>query len=180
MKPANKFIEEVPYPMPRMEEVLRVPFKHKGPNTRRSKIDLTGAFNRVEIDDDSCFVFIYWRSKYWKMKRAFFGISTMPALFQRIMDAIAHEILQDYGFVAKSYLDDTFNEGGENLKQSIVFVDTCTKYNLHINAEKSYWSQHTLPGLGKLVGDSHPSKIEKIKNWKRLQSGKDISSFLGT
>jgi hypothetical protein len=187
MKPANKFIEEDPYPMPRMEEVLKVPLKHKGPDTRRSKIDLTGAFNRVEIEDDSCLVYIYWRNKYWKMKRAFFGISTMPALFQRIMDAISQEILEDYKFIVKSYLDDTFNEGGsveEDLRQSIIFVDTCTKYNLRINEEKSYWSQHTLPGLGKLVGGSgmqvHPSKIEKIKNWRRPQSGKDISSFLGT
>ncbi len=121
------------------------------------------------------------------MQRAFFGIKTMPALFQRVMDAIAQEIWEDYDCTVKSFLDDTFNEGGlaeDDRRQCITFIDVCTKYKLRINESKWYFRMLTLPGLGKLVGGSgmrvHPSKMEKIVNWSRPKTEKEIFSFLGT
>jgi hypothetical protein len=93
----------------------------------------------VEIDKLSQWIHIYWKRHFWKMQRAFFGIKTMPALFQRVMDAIAQEIWEDYDCTVKSFLDDTFNEGGlaeDDRRQCITFIDVCTKYKLRINESK--------------------------------------------
>jgi hypothetical protein len=49
MGPGNKYIIVDQYPLPLTTEVLKVPTKHRGKNAFRSKIDLTGAFNRVPL-----------------------------------------------------------------------------------------------------------------------------------
>ena len=154
--------------------------KNRGPNTRRSKIDLTGAFHRIEILDS--WVHIMLDGIVYRVCKGFFGVNILPSHFQRLTDTISRMC----SFECRIYLDDSFNEGGtaeEDILQCIELINLFTKYNLIINQKKCYFGQLEIPALGFIVGGNgkrmNPSKAKAITNWQPPMTGKQMASFLG-
>ena len=180
--PANPYLKPVSYPMPLIDDVLSYPMAARGPKSVRTKIDLKGAFTRFGLIKS--WANFKWRNKIWTFNNAFFGISIMPALYQMMIDAISRE-LND---IFKAYIDDIFTKATESfeedLNNTILIIDTLTKYGIIISPEKSIFQQWRIPGLGFLIDGNgkhiHPSKIKAIVNWKPPTRGVEMASFLGT
>jgi hypothetical protein len=83
-----------------------------GPFDFITLIDLKAAYQRFRCAEHC--VHFRWRGDYYVFLKAFFGVKTMLAKFQRVVDAICHEA----GF-GKEYFDDigleanSFEEGVE-------------------------------------------------------------------
>ena len=180
MSPGNKYIVVDKYPLPTLAEILAVPMKKRGPGTRRSKIDLTGAFHRIEIIDS--WVHFMFKGKLYRVNHGFFGVNILPSHFQRVSDAVAREC----SFLCRVYLDDAFNEGGtpeEDILQCVELIDRYTFYKLIINQKKSYFGQFELPALGYIAGGNgkrmNPAKCAAIMNWQPPTTGIEMARFLG-
>ena len=179
--PVNHEIHVDEYPLPLLQKILDVATKHRGPNTFRSKIDLTGAFNVCPVVDSK--IHTKWNGKMYRVERGFFGVNILPSHFQRMMDAINRE----HDFDVETYLDDTINEGGskeQDILQCIEIINTFTKYGLRINFKKCYFGKSELPVLGYYASGNgtrmNPAKVEAIVNWKPPKSGLEIAKFMGT
>ena len=58
-----------------------------------SKIGLSQAFRQLELDEDSQkYLTINTRKVLYRYKRLPFGVSSAPAIFQRIMDQLLHGV----------------------------------------------------------------------------------------
>jgi len=58
-----------------------------------SKIGLSHAYQQVELDDESQkYLTINTRRVLYRYKRLPFGVSSAPAIFQRIMDRLLHGV----------------------------------------------------------------------------------------
>ena len=179
--PLNAYCKDDFYPIPTIQQCLKVAGRKRGKSTRRSKIDLSQAYHRFRCTPGN-FNFL-WNSVLYTYGRVFFGGKVFPAAFQRCMDSITRTA----PFVCLSYFDDIFNEGGtpeEDLAQSIWIIDTLTSFNMIVNMDKSFFGAYEIPALGYVVDGEgirmHPSKVEAILNWKFPQSGDEISRFMGT
>ena len=65
-----------------------------------SKIDLSHAYQQVEVDEDSQkYLTINTHKGLYRYKRLPFGVSSAPAIFQRIMD----QLLQGVKFTVLSF-----------------------------------------------------------------------------
>ena len=112
-----------------------------------------------------------------------FGLKNAPATFQRMMDRAFHGLIGINCFV---YIDDiaifgeTINEYNKNLK---IVLQQLQKLGLKLEPMKCEFLKPELEYLGHLsTADGikpNPVKIEAIKNFKKLESVKDVQFFLG-
>jgi hypothetical protein len=116
--------------------------------------------------------------------RAFFGGKTMPACFQRVIDAIIRELKMEDEMAG--YLDDILASDftkEENIIRAVTVINKLTFYKIIINQKKSYFACQTMPTLGYVVDGTgihlHPSKIEGIINLSFPRSSTQMKSFLG-
>ncbi|CAB5185215.1 unnamed protein product [Rhizophagus irregularis] len=164
------------FPLPRMDELLDKYRKAKW----FSSIDLAAGFNQVEMKEEdkekTAFVCSKGLFEYNVMP---FGLTNAPATFQRLMDEILEEYINDFVVV---YIDDIMIYS-ENLKDHMEHVEKVLKKlrenNLIIKLKKCRFLERNIEFLGHIVGNDglkpDDKKIEKIKEMKAPTTVKEIA-----
>ena len=110
-----------------------------------------------------------------------FGLCNTPATFQRAMDEIFREYIDDFMNV---YIDDiliyseTFEEHLEHIEK---VLKKLKEARMMIKMKKCEWGKRNVEYLGHIVGNDglkpSLSKIEKVKGIKEPKNKTDIRSF---
>ena len=181
LKPLNDYLLDDNYPIPKIERVLQAGCKSKGPDSRRSAIDLTAAYHRFSLSWKG--VAFKWQGKRYRFIKAMFGVKTMTAKFQRVIDSILAELNLPG---VDAYIDDitiSADTREEEIIKTVKVIEKLTDYRMIINEKKSQFGVYTLDLLGyQIDGEGmkpHPSKVESIMKWPRPTTGKQVKSFMG-
>ena len=114
----------------------------------------------------------------------FFGMMNSPATFQRIMNEIMRDLINE-GKVAV-FVDDVLVgiEGEEGYNEIMVEVlKRLEKNDLYVKQEKYSWKTNKVNFLGVIMGQGkikmEEEKVEGVLNWLVLKTVRDIRKFLG-
>ncbi|XP_024081037.1 uncharacterized protein K02A2.6-like [Cimex lectularius] len=174
----NPFLEETGNSLPRVDHLC----SNFGGATCFSKINLRNAYQQLELDEESKQITtINTHMGLLRYKRLCFGISTAPAVFQRIMDKLLTGI-KGVG----TLLDDicvtgrTRQEHNQKLKLVLSILE---KANLRANPTKCVFAQTSINYLGHVIDknglhttDQH---VKAIRNSPRPKDVTTLKSFLG-
>lgn len=176
----NQLSKTDAYPLPRIHELI---------DTLRNanfvtKLDLISGYHQVAVAEDSkpLTAFTVPGMGLFQYDYAPFGLSSMPATFQRLME----KILRPAQKFALVYLDDilcfsrTFEEHLDHVNQVFQLLRGA---DLQINWKKSLFLQAETTYLGYIIGGGNlrvsPEKISAIQRYPRPKNVKDVRSFLG-
>ena len=160
----NHLTKKDPYPLPLIDEMMARICKAK----IFTKIDIQQAFHRVRIHQDSEDL-VSFRSRYgtFKYKVMPFGLTNAPATFQRFINDILMEHLDDF---CSAYMDDiliyseTPGEHEIHVKRVMKILQT---NNLQADIKKSEFNVRKTKFLGFIVGvdgiEVNPEKVAVIK-----------------
>ena len=114
----------------------------------------------------------------------FFGMMNSPATFQRIMNEIMRDLINE-GKVAV-FVDDVLVgiEGEEGYNEIMVEVlKRLEKNDLYVKQEKYSWKTNKVNFLGVIMGqgkiEMKEEKVEGVLNWLVLKTVRDVRKFLG-
>jgi len=114
----------------------------------------------------------------------FFGMMNSPATFQRIMNEIMRDLINE-GKVAV-FVDDVLVgiEGEEGYNEIMVEVlKRLEKNDLYVKQEKYSWKTNKVNFLGVIMGqgkiEMEEEKVEGVLNWLVLKTVRDVRKFLG-
>ncbi|GBG59204.1 hypothetical protein CBR_g32220 [Chara braunii] len=203
----NRHTVKNSYPMPRSDEL----FDRLAGNRFFTKIDLRSGYHQIRVAElfdrlagNRFFTKIDLRSGYHQIrvaaadqpKIAFrsrfghyeftmmpFGLTNAPATFQRAMNDIFRDILEQYILV---YLDDilvysrTLEEHRRHLRD---VLDRLRRYSFYAKLSKCRFAQHKVNFVGHYVSDQglhmDDAKITAIAEWPAPTSAKQLRNFLG-
>src|ERR1044072_1104050 len=134
----------------------------------------------MEEKDKKLTAFIYSQGLY-EFNKMLFGLCNAPVTFQRAMDEIFREYIDDFMNV---YIDDiliyseTFEEHLEHIEK---VLKKLREARMMIKMKKCEWGKRNVEYLEHIVGNDglkpSPSKIEKVKGIKEPKNKTDIRSF---
>jgi hypothetical protein len=168
------------YPLPLIDETLARLSRAK----KYTKLDIRQAFHRIRMDQDSEDLTTF-RTRYgaYKCKVLPFGLTNGPATYQRYMNDILFDYLDDF---CTAYLDDILIYSENELEhESHVkkVLQRLREAGLQADIAKSEFSVTKTKYLGFIVGTDgiqvDPEKIEVIRTWEPPTTVKGIQSFLG-
>jgi transposase InsO family protein len=174
----NLMLVDNPYPLPVIRHVLL--------DLDRAKlftvIDLADGYHHFKIKQEHRMKTAFtWMRIKWMFARAPFGIKSLPALFQHIMDII----LGDLPFV-RVYLDDILILSctvQEHIEHVSIVVERLTAAGFQLRLPKCTFGVPRLKLLGNVVGPEgvmpDVDKVLTIVDWPVPRSLKDLQSFLG-
>ncbi|KAI3220470.1 hypothetical protein DTO012A9_10171 [Penicillium roqueforti] len=168
------------YPLPLIDEVLQRTSKAKF----FTKLDIRQGFHRIRLtpaaEDLTTFRTRYGSFKY---KVTPFGLTNGPATFQRFMNTVLGDCMDDY---AVAFVDDImiYSETLEEHKKHVREVlERLQRAGLQVALSKCEFSVQKTKFLGFIVSTDgiavDPEKIAVIRNWKTPSTIKGIQSFLG-
>lgn len=177
-KKINKYIDDDPWMIPKIEECIR----NIGSNKVFSQIDLTNGFNQIPIHEDSrqytAFVLL---GNHYQYKRIPFGIKPGPKMFQRYISSILEEFEDVFVYIDDIVLYSKSEEEHINLLDRV--LTKLYEHQMQINFEKSKFFAHEIEILGYRVNEQgiYPRKIYLENNIfkKDCKTRKDIQSLLG-
>lgn len=164
------------YPIPLIERLCGKKFF--------TKLDLRSGYHLIRIAKGH-----EWKTAF-KTRYGLFewtvmplGLSNTPAIFQRFMNHILHDLLDDDTF---NYLDDTMI-GSINRKENLLvtreILQPLWKHKCYLRAKKCEFAVPETEWLGLyLTGDGvamDEHKVAAIKEWPVPRNVKDIQTFLG-
>lgn len=176
----NAITKKDVYPLPLIDEMLqRVP-KAK----YFTKIDIRQGFHRIRIHPDSedltTFKTRYGSFKYKVMP---FGVTNGPATFQRYINTVLGEYLDDF---TTAFVDDIliYSETYEEHVQHVKMVlQRLREAGLQASLGKCEFHTQSTRFLGFIVGVDgikvDPEKVSVVTNWERPNTVRGIQSFLG-
>ena len=149
-----------------------------------NKLDLIWGYNNVQIKEGDEWKAMFLTNKgLFKPQVMYFGLYNFPGTFQRMMNSIFQELL-DEGVLA-NYMDDFVIPAKimEELKERTVrFLKIVEKHNLCFKRSKYDFNMEEIPILGVIVGKGQvkmeQEKIKVVKEWKTPTRVKDVESFL--
>ncbi|KAL2695017.1 hypothetical protein AAEP93_007409 [Penicillium crustosum] len=168
------------YPLPLIDEVLQRTSKAK----IYTKLDIQQGFHRIRLtpgaEDLTTFRTRYGSFKY---KVTPFGLTNGPATFQRFMNDLLRECLDEY---AVAFVDDIliYSENVEDHQRQVREV-LCRlqKAGLQVALSKSEFSVKRTKFLGFIVSTDgiavDPEKIRVVQSWTVPTTVKGVQSFLG-
>ncbi|XP_018406502.1 PREDICTED: uncharacterized protein K02A2.6-like [Cyphomyrmex costatus] len=147
-----------------------------------TKLDLTQAYQQVELDEESkLLVTIATHKGLFKSNRLSYGVASAPGLFQREMDII----FQDLDKVA-IFFDDlvvtgaTREEHDRNLTCVLKRLQDC---GLTLSKDKCAFAQSNIKFLGFELNaqgiQASSKKVDAIVNMKKPDNLTELKSFLG-
>lgn len=173
----NPWLEVDKYPLPKTQDL----FAKLAGGKYFTKLDLTQAYQQVELDDESKqYLTINTPKGLYQMNRLPYGIASSPAIFQRIMD----QILQGLPKVV-CYLDDILITGSteaehwENVEQ---VLQRLQDRGIRVNRDKCSFSQPSVTYLGHKIDSEGlhpvPEKVEAIVNASAPKNVTELRAFL--
>ena len=168
------------YPLPRIDDLL----DRLGKAKHFTTLDLATGYHQIAVKNEDIpkTAFRTQRGQFEFVVMPF-GVTNAPATFQRMMNSIFKEELDDFVLV---YLDDilifseTLQKHIEHIKTALEKLRTA---KLYARLHKCAFFQKKVEYLGFDVSSEgiqpSPEKVRTIVEWPRLQSVKDVRSFLG-
>lgn len=167
----NKFIKDVKYPMPRIEEVL----SQLNGGKLFSKIDLSQAYHQFELDDESRRVCAISTHKgVYFMNRLPFGIRTGSAILQQELEKF---LAGKPGVVC--FQDDVLVTGAndkEHLERLAMVFEVLQKAGFKLNQNKCKFFQKSVVYLGFKITENGISKTDE--HIKSIESALPPKMFL--
>jgi hypothetical protein len=166
------------YPLPRVEDLYA---KLSG-GQKFTKLDLKNAYLQVELDDASKrYVTINTQRGLFRYNRLPFGVSSAPAIFQRIMD----QLIGDLPYVCAS-MDDILISGrndDEHLQNVNEVLQRLTGAGLRLNRAKCIFMAPEVIYLGFRIDSVglHPvkEKIDAIAKAPAPTNVSELRAYLG-
>ena len=174
----NPVLEVDQYPLPSPLEI----FATLAGGQKFSKLDLTSAFQQLELAADSKkFTTINTHQGLHQYTRLPFGISSSPAIFQKAMDIILHGIAN-----VKCYIDDILITGPSDtahLKNLEEVLKRLKEHGVKANQAKCQFLQDSVVFLGhKITSQGIHTTKDKLDAVLKAPSPKNVQqlrSFLG-
>jgi hypothetical protein len=176
----NELTKRDPYPIPLIDEMMARICKAK----IFTKLDIQQAFHRIRMTQDSE-DFTTFRTRYgtYKYKVLPFGLTNGPATFQRFINDILLEHLDDF---CSAYMDDiliysaTAEEHEMHVKKIMAILQA---HGLQADIKKSEFGVTKTKFLGFIVGtdgiEVDPEKISVINDWQYATNVRGVQSYLG-
>lgn len=165
------------FPLPRVEDLL------VGLNGAQvfSKIDLSQAYNQIELDESKEFTVINTHRGLFKYNRLVFGLSSSPGIFQRIMTNLFNDIPN-----VECFLDDVIIATKDE-KQHLITLDKVFhrlhSHGLKLKKSKCLFMADEVRYLGYIISKDglkvDPGKVEAITKIPRPSNVNEVRSFLG-
>ncbi|GBG82990.1 hypothetical protein CBR_g36519 [Chara braunii] len=176
----NRYTVKNSYPMPRSDEL----FDRLAGNRFVTKIDLRSGYHQIRVAAaDQPKTAFRSRFGHYEFTVMSFGLTNAPATFQRAMNDIFRDILEQYVLV---YLDDILVYSQtleEHLKHFRDVLDRLRRHGFYAKLSKCRFAQHRMDFLGHYVSDQglhmDDAKITAIAEWPAPTSAKQLRSFLG-
>ena len=178
-KAINAITEDIPFYMPRVEEVL----ESVGRAGVISKLDLSKGYYQVPmfLADIPKTAFTCHQGKY-EFVRMPFGVKNAPAVFQELMT----KLFKDLSYCCTPYMDDLVIFSS-NWEEHVVHVravlSTLRAAGLTANPAKCHWGGTRMEFLGHLVGEGTMSvpqrRVEALASYTRPTTKRGLRSFLG-
>lgn len=176
----NEMTRKDRYPLPLLDETLaRI-------NNAKvfTKLDIRQAFHRIRMDPASEELTTF-RTRYgqYKCKVLPFGLTNGPATYQRYMNDVLFEYLDDF---CTAYLDDIIiyskdpKEHASHVRKVLLKLKEA---GLQADIKKCEFSVTRTKYLGFIIStegiEVDPEKISAIKNWRYPKGVKGVQAFLG-
>ncbi|XP_061177726.1 uncharacterized protein K02A2.6-like [Saccostrea echinata] len=166
------------YPLPRIQDI----FASLAGGRKFSKIDLTQAYNQMEVDESSReLMTINTHKGLYQYTRLQFGVAAAPAIWQRAMD----QVLQGIPFTS-CVLDDMIISGKtdeEHLANLDAVLEQLEKFGLRANLEKCDFFKEQVSYCGHMISEEglkkSPDKVNAVLNAPRPENLHQLRSFLG-
>ncbi|GBG64935.1 hypothetical protein CBR_g48683 [Chara braunii] len=176
----NRYTIKNSYPMPRSDEL----FDRLAGNCFFTKIDLRSCYHQIRVaaadQPKTAFLSRFGHYEFTVMP---FGLTNAPTTFQRAMNDIFRDILEQYVLV---YLDDILVYSRtleEHLRHLRDVLDRLRKHGFYAKLSNCRFAQHKVDFLGHYVSDQglhmDNAKITAIAEWPAPTSAKQLRSFLG-
>uniref|UniRef100_A0A1Y1N2I4 RNA-directed DNA polymerase n=3 Tax=Photinus pyralis TaxID=7054 RepID=A0A1Y1N2I4_PHOPY len=174
----NKFLEDVKYPLPRIEEL----FNKLSNGKKFTKLDLSHAYNQLELDESTqCLLSWSTHKGIYKIHRLPFGTKPACAIFQQIIEKTLQGCL---GCVV--FLDDIVVTGGddrqhlENLK---VVFQRLLDAGFRLRRSKCKFFQDEIKYLGYVINREglrkDSTKVKAILECPIPENVTQVKSFVG-
>ncbi|GBG59590.1 hypothetical protein CBR_g49850 [Chara braunii] len=168
------------YPIPRSDEL----FDRLAGNCFFTKIDLRSGYHQIRVvaanQPKTAFRSRFSHYEFTVMP---FGLTNAPATFQRAMNDIFRDILEQYVLV---YLDDIVVYSRtleDHLRHLRDVLDRLRRHGFYAKLSKCRFAQHKVDFLGQYVSNQglhiDDAKITAIAEWPAPTSAKQLRSFLG-
>jgi len=176
----NAITKKDRYPLPRIDETMK--------RLRNAKyfttIDIQHAFNAIRMKESAKdWTTFRTREGSYRYLVMPFGLCNGPSTYQRFINGIMMDILDDFVAV---YVDDILiysNTYEEHVKHVTEVLERLEKANLYADITKSNFHSDSVKFLGLVVGKDglhmDQEKVAAIRDWKEPKSLKGLQSFLG-
>ncbi|KAJ1198064.1 hypothetical protein NDU88_001908 [Pleurodeles waltl] len=176
----NKITIKDRYPLPLIKYILEAVRGAK----RFTKLDLRGAYHLLRIKEGdewkTAFRTPFGHYEYRVMR---FGLTNAPSIFQRFMDSIFSDLLQQTVVV---YLDDIMNfsvHPEEHSKHVHQVLERLRQHHLFCKPEKCEFDKTEAKYLGYCINQTgvamDSDKVQATLNWPSPSSIKETQCFLG-
>lgn len=175
----EKTIEDK-YPLPKIEEIL----DNLGKCCYFTTLDLAQGFHQIEMHPESIEKTAFTvNNGHYEYVRMPFGLKNAPSTFQRVMDNVLKEYLNEFCLV---YMDDVivFSKSlQEHINHLRLVFQKLRHYNLKVQLDKTEFCSKNVEFLGHVVTPEgvkpNPSKLKAVEQYPLPQTTKQIKSFLG-
>jgi hypothetical protein len=166
------------HPIPSIDQL----FSRLSNGQQFTKLDLSDAYLQVELDDSSKdLVVINTPLGLYKYNRMPFGISSAPAIFQRLIDQIIVDIPN-----CIAYLDDLLITGSTEDEHLNTLEQVLTKledFGFTCNPDKCAFFQNSVSYLGFRIDKNgkipHPVRVDAITHMPPPKNIKELEAFIG-
>lgn len=176
----NSITKRDEHPLPLIDETLARISRAK----IFTKLDIRQAFHRIRMDPASEELTTF-RTRYgtFKCKVLPFGLTNGPATYQRYMNGILMEYLDDF---CTAYLDDILIYSNDEMEHELHVKQVLQRLRdagLQVDIKKTEFHVTRTKYLGFIVStkgiEVDPEKVSAIVNWKSPNSVRGVQSFLG-
>ena len=149
-----------------------------------TKIDLRWKYNNVHIKEGN-----EWKTAFitkrglFKAKVMYFGFANASATFQRMMNKIFENLIQQKEVII--YLNDIFIFGNDRKKHQELVLKVLQRLennDLFAKAEKCFFEQDKIVYLNMIIFKNHVemdfSKVFSVLKWPTFKKVKNVQAFL--
>uniref|UniRef100_A0A7I5E5B3 RNA-directed DNA polymerase n=1 Tax=Haemonchus contortus TaxID=6289 RepID=A0A7I5E5B3_HAECO len=176
----NKRIKQDPYPLPTIEAILQSLAGKKFFST----LDLCSGYWQIPLSEKAKEKSAFTTPEgLFQFKVTPFGLSTSPAVFQRLMDNVLHDLLGNEIFC---YIDDIIictETRARHLELLSKVCEKLRKAGLRLKAKKCVLLQTKVAFLGHLIDSEgvhmDPNKVMAVERYPTPTNVKEMRTFLG-